>query len=136
MWNFPSFFLHIWLILFEVFSLSSSPITDNFRGFFFFFWLDQFIVKSATWLAHGIISLNSKWKFYWIRKLDVPPKIIKIFIWLMLHYSLHSRANLAHHQLDICTIYPLCILTMKLNNNYLLNCSFSSSLRKSTLKVN
>ena len=54
----------------------------------------EFSVKSATWKAQGSFDpALSPWKFNWIWKLDILPKI-QSFLWQLCHNALPSKGTL------------------------------------------
>ena len=76
------------------------PITDVADSFCWgYSGSGDFSTKSATWKAHDNISREQPmWKYQWIWKLDVMPKI-RVFLWQLCYNVLPSRGNLLHRGL-------------------------------------
>ena len=73
----------------------------------------DFTTKSATWRAHENIKPDQEpWKFNWIWKLDVMPKI-RIFLWQLCHNALPTRAALLHKGIYIDPVCPACLLDVE-----------------------
>jgi len=68
----------------------------------------DFTTKSATWRAHDNLKpAHTSWKFNWIWKLDVMPKI-RIFLWQLCHKALPTKATLLQRGLHIDPVCPGC----------------------------
>jgi len=82
----------------------------------------QFSTKSATWLAHDTKPLNQPdWKFKWIRKLDILPKI-QIFLWQIFHHALPVRGLLLRRGITIHPTCPLCSEEVESINHLFCDC--------------
>ena len=87
--------------------LPCSNVTDSFC--WGFTGSGEFSVKSATWKAHeGLAHNPPPWKFKWIWKLDVMPKI-RIFMWQICHNALPVKGTLFRRGLQIEPLCPLCL---------------------------
>jgi len=66
----------------------------------------DFTTKFATWRAHDNITHDQEsWKFNWIWKLNVMPKI-RIFLWQLCHNVLPTRANLLRKGIFVDPVSP------------------------------
>jgi len=82
----------------------------------------EFTTKSATWQAHDHISRDQPlWRFKWIWKLDVMPKI-KIFLWQLCHNALPSRATLLRRGMQLDPVCKSCTLDIEDTDHIFLHC--------------
>jgi len=86
----------------------------------------EFFTKSATWKAHDIIGRDqSTWKFKWIRKLDVMPKI-RIFIWKLCHNALPVKGTLFRRGLQIDPLCEACLAEIEDIDHTFIHCSMAN----------
>ena len=81
----------------------------------------QFSVKSATWVAHELPYPPEQWKFKWIWKVDVPPKL-KLFLWQLLNQGLPVRSNLHYRCSDVSENCQLCAHPSETEDHLFLTC--------------
>jgi len=82
----------------------------------------DFTTKSATWQAHGCISRDKPlWKYHWIWKLDIMPKI-KIFMWQLCHNALPLRVTLLRRGMQIDPVCANCALDLEDLDHLFLTC--------------
>jgi len=99
------------------------PITDVADSFCWgYFGSGAFSTKSATWKAHDNIPRDQpKWKYQWIWKLDVAPKI-RIFLWQLCHNSLPSRGTLMRRGLQLDPLCSACDTDIEDTDHIFLHC--------------
>jgi len=82
----------------------------------------NFTTKSATWIAHDNIPRGQpKWKYHWIWRLDVAPKI-KVFLWQLCHNSLPSRGTLLRRGLQLDPVCPVCNADIEDTDHLFVSC--------------
>jgi len=81
----------------------------------------EFSTKSATWKAHGITSEQPVWKYKWVWKVNVMPKI-KIFLWQLCHNSLPTRGTLLRRGLQLDPTCPACLHDIEDTDHIFLHC--------------
>ena len=81
----------------------------------------SFTIKSATWKAHDLSSDQLAWKYKWLWKLNVMPKI-KVFLWQLCHNSLPSRGTLFRRGLQLDPTCPACLNDVEDTDHIFLHC--------------
>ena len=87
----------------------------------------SFTTKSATWKAHDISSDHPEWKFKWLWKVNVMPKI-KVFLWQLCHNSLPSRGTLFRRGLQLDPTCPACLNDIEDTDHIFLHCPMARQI--------
>jgi len=81
-----------------------------------------FSTKSATWKAHdNIVRAQPRWKYQWIWKLDVMPKI-RVFLLQLCHNALPSRGTLLRRGLQLDPLCPTCCADIEDSDYIFMDC--------------
>ena len=105
------------------------PITDVADSFCWgYSGSGGFTTKSATWKAHdNIPKAQPVWKFHWLWKLDVMPKI-KIFLWQLCHNALPSRGSLLRRGIHLDPVCMACSRDIESTDHIFLHCPLAQKV--------
>ena len=87
-----------------------------------------FSTKTATWKAHDNIDrAQPKWKYHWLWKLDVMPKI-RVFLWQLCHNALPSRGTLLRRGLQLDPLCPMCSMDIEDSDHIFMHCPMAQKV--------